>query len=127
MAGVKIIHMSNAPTHNEASDSLVEFFGEPISVYTDAQGLEDGFLVAVPGPSGVNRVTRAVFDHFVEPMGTSPITGPVTDITPLMDAIRAMLQVPPDDGWRAGEYRGKRLWLIPNEVRGLTLMFPEDY
>ena len=41
--------------------------------------------------------------------------------------IRAIPKIPPDDGWRVGEYRGKRLWLIPNEVRGLTLMFPEDY
>jgi len=29
------------------------------------------------------------------------------------------------DGWR--DYQGKRLWLIPNEVGGLTLMFQEDY
>lgn len=47
---VKIIHMSNAPTQNEARDSLAEFFGEPISVYTDAQAREDGFL-AVPDPA----------------------------------------------------------------------------
>src|SRR5439155_17312159 len=45
-----------------------------ISVYTDAEALEDGVLVAVTGPGGVNRVTRAVFDHFTEPLGASPIT-----------------------------------------------------
>jgi hypothetical protein len=32
-----------------------------------------------------------------------------------------------EDGWRSGTYEGKDLWLIPNEVNGLTLMFPEDY
>ena len=32
-----------------------------------------------------------------------------------------------DDGWRVGEYDGKKLWLIPNENGGLTLMFPSDY
>ena len=106
---------------------LDDLFGEPISVYTDAQALDDGVLVAVPGEGGVNRVTRAVFDHFTESLGASTITGTVTNIGPLMDAVRAMLAIDPDDGWRMGDYAGKRLWLIPNEVDGLTLMFPEDY
>ena len=34
----------------------------------------------------------------------------------------AMLAIEPDDGWRTGDYQGKRLWLIPNEVGGLTLL-----
>ena len=109
------------------SKQIDEFFGEPISRYTDQQALADGILVAIPGDGGVNRVTRAVFDHFTEALGTSPITGPVANIGPLMDAICAMLAIEPDDGWRTGDYQGKRLWLIPNELGGLTLMFPEDY
>ncbi len=96
--------------------------------YTDKQALEDGVLVSVPGEGKVNRVTRAVFDHFAKPMGSSPQTGQVTDITPLQDAIRAMLRIEPDeDGWRTGAYEGKELWIVPNEVGGLTLLFPEDY
>lgn len=98
-----------------------------ISSYTDAQALEDGVLVAV-GFAPVNRVTRAVFDYFARPMGTSPLTGAVIDITPVRKAAEAMLAVKAnEDGWRSGTYEGKKLWLIPNEVRGLTLMFPEDY
>ena len=103
-----------------------ELFGH-IYVYTDAQALDDGVLVAVPGDGGVNCVTRAVFDHFTESLGTSPITGTVTNIGPLMDAISAMLVIEPDDGLRVGEYQGRDLWLIPNELGGLTLLFPEDY
>ena len=95
----------------------------PLTNATTKVGLE----VFIPGDGSVNRVTRAVFDHFTESLGTSPITGPVTNIGPLMDAIRAMLAIEPDDGWRVGEYQGRDLWLIPNEVGGLTLMFPEDY
>ena len=103
-------------------------FGEVIYAYTDAQALEDGVLVAVPGEGKVNRVTRAVFDHFTKPMGESQETGPVTDITPLMEAIRAILKNPPDeDGWRTTTHNQKELWLIPNETGGLTLMFPDDY
>jgi len=96
-----------------------------IDRYTDAEALEDGFLVAVNEPP-VNRVTRAVFDQFSNPIGAPPAV--VIDITPLLKVIRTMLTIEADaDGWRVGEYEGAKLWLIPNEVGGLTLMFPEDY
>ncbi len=101
------------------SDAL---FGEVISSYTDREAVEDGVLVALAGPGRINRVTRAVFDHFTQSMGVG-----VTNITPLLEAMRHMLTVELDDGWRTADYRGKALWLIPNEVGGLTLMFPEDY
>ena len=95
--------------------------------YSDEQALEDGVLVSVPGEGKVNRVTRAVFDHFTKPLGRS-LASQVTDITPLQDAIRAMLKIEPDeDAWRTGTHEGKILWLIPNEVEGLTLLFPDDY
>lgn len=101
---------------------------DPVIVsYTDRQAREDGVLVALScGP--VNRVTRAVFDYFTKPMGDSPLTGPVTDVTRLMDAIEAMRKVDADkDGWRTGTVEGKELWLVPNEVGGLTLLFPDDW
>ncbi len=101
---------------------------EVISRYSDRQAVKDGVLVAIPGDGGVNRVTRAVFDRFTKPLGTSPVTGPVTDIGPLMETIRTLLKAPADeDGWRTGTYQGADLWLVPNEVGGLTLMFPGDY
>ena len=99
-----------------------------IYAYTDEQAIADGVLVRIPGEGGVNRVTRAVFDHFTESMGSSPATGEVTNSTLLQDAIRTMVKIVPDkDGWRTGTYLEKKLWLVPNEVGGLTLMFPDDY
>ena len=71
--------------------------------YSDKQALEDGVLVSVPLEGRVNRVTRAVFDHFTRPIGSSPQTGEVTDLTRLQDAIRVRLKVEPDqDAWRTG-------------------------
>jgi hypothetical protein len=110
-------------THDQQPESKShELFGEVVSSYTDAEAVEDGFLVALSGPGNLNRVTRAVFDHFAESMGPG-----ITNIGPLMDAVRHMLSVESDNGWRTGNFRGKTLWLIPNEVGGFTLMFPEDY
>ena len=94
-----------------------------IASYTDRQALEDGVLVAVSA-FPVNRVTRAVFDRYAKPL----MEGVISDITPLLKAIRSMLAIEPDsDDWRVGSYEGQTLWLVPNEVSGLTLMFPEDY
>src|ERR1700694_1788790 len=98
---------------------LDDLFGEPISVYTDAQALEDGVLIAVPGESEVNRVTRAVFDHFAKPTG-DPAPNEY-DLSDLLAAIAALLAIEPQDGWRTGDHKGKRLWLIPNEIGGLSL------
>jgi hypothetical protein len=97
----------------------------PVSIYTDAEALADGVLIAINGEGGVNRVTRAVFDSLTSFIGDPQFK--IIDITELALAIHAMLQQKPSDGWRIGFYKKKMLWLIPNEVGGLTLMFPEDY
>ena len=110
-------------THDQKPwSSSEELFGEVISSYTDRQAVEDGVLVDFPGPGRINRVTRAVFDHFTEEMGVG-----MTNVGPLTQAMEHMLTVEIDNGWRTGDFRGKDLWLIPNEVGGFTLMFPEDY
>jgi len=110
-----------------AARHMAQEFDNLIFAYTDAEALADGVLVQVDA-APVNRVTRAVFDRYTTLLGTSEVTGPVTDIGPLLGVIRWMLAIKADeDGWRSGTYEGKELWLVPNEVRGLTLMFPEDY
>jgi hypothetical protein len=44
----------------------------------------------------------------------------------LEPTIEYMLTVEVDHG-RKGNYGGKTLWLVQNEVGGYTLMFPQDY
>jgi hypothetical protein len=102
--------------------------GPVIIAYTDEMAVADGVLVPWSGPGGVNRVTRAVFDAYTDPMGQSRLTGAVTDVTRLSAAIQATLAAVPDqEGWRTHSLDGRELWLVPNELGGLTLMFPEDY
>jgi hypothetical protein len=100
---------------------------EVIDSYTDAEALRDGVLVSFRcGP--VNRITRTVFDSFTTAMGSSPETGPVTDVSRLTRALESILKLDADGkGRRKGTYGGKTLLLAPNEVGGLTLMFPEDW
>jgi hypothetical protein len=103
--------------------------------YTDAQALEDGVLVEVDDLQ-VNRVTRAVFDHFTLPMGSSTATGVVINITPLRGVFQTMLAVEADaEGWRvvtlarglfgtdrilpfAGSSRSRLPVLLPSIKRG---------
>jgi hypothetical protein len=108
-----------------------DLFGEVISSYTDQDALEDGTLIAYHGPGGINRLTHDVYAQFTYEMGPG-----VTDVTALHQAMESMLTLEPEieyiatvevDHRRKGTYRGKTLWLLPNEVGGLTLMFPEDY
>ena len=116
-----------SPAGRIAALRMAEESAKIIYEYTDAQALEDGFLAEV-SCGAVNRVTHAVFYHYARPMENLPEGEVRFDMTPLMATIRAVLEVTPDeDGWRKSTYEGKELWLVPNEVRGLTLMFPEDY
>jgi hypothetical protein len=98
--------------------------------YTDQQAVEDGVLVPLIGFGKVNRVTRAVFAHLtgITPEEKASLIELALKLKPLRDAVREILRVSPDeDGWRKLTWQGKELWLVPKEVRGLTLMFPDDY
>ena len=80
--------------------------------------------IPIPGGGGIVDVTQAVFSHFV-----TPVVGPhmiETDVTPVMEAACALLEVEPKDGRRIRVYKGKILWLVENESGRRTLMFPED-
>jgi len=124
-------------------------FGDVIYSYGDEQAVEDGILVAV---SKIDRVTIAVWvwleaqiaaDHGGEvpddePLATATawiaeygkraaevwtenIGGGVFQLAYDSKAMRVILGDEADD-----EMSGS-LWMIPNEVGGMTLMFPSDY
>jgi len=106
---------------------MMEFFGEPISVYTDAQALADGVLVGVSslgvGFKGmpINRITQHLWADF-EPLYTNE--GGLNRET-VADALRTKCEMATNRGgiWTLPP----NLWLIENEVGGWTLMYPSDY
>ena len=118
---------------------------EVISTYTDADALEDGQIIDLSGGRLVSdrvderrgaRVTLGLFSVFHAMAERKGETGKDADETARIACalmFRAMLRKPADpDGWRTSEARQDgesigQVWLIPNEVGGLTLMRPEDY
>lgn len=74
-------------------NEFLESFGEPISVYTEAEAIEDGTLVDVG--SG-DRMTRAVFEFLSEKLPDKPVGGWPVDLMAFISANRKK-----DDGARA--------------------------
>lgn len=109
-----------------------QIFGPVISSYSDAQAVDDGFLVDVSGIASfpVNRVTTAVWHHFTDDIGGANV---ITNVTRLTGMVEALLAVPLKEGWHIGEVADKKLWAMPNGTthrngkEGWTVMFPEDY
>jgi hypothetical protein len=125
-------------THDPQPDTMSDaLFGEVISSYTDAEGLEDGFLVELPMPARfqefpINRMTRHLFDElepFVE-TEASLFQGNVSQA--LASILRTKCRFAQGDPGNTGKIGDiytipPNLWLVRNEVGGWTAMYPEDY
>ncbi len=109
-------------------DELEDFFGPPISVYTDEQAVEDGILVDITRlrvsfrGHPINRMTRHAYDE-MQPflLGDTP----EEKWKSLASTLRTKVEYA---YYKGGIYQlPPRFWLIENEVDGWTMMFPEDY
>lgn len=109
------------------------FWGEPISIYTDADAQEDGILVDVAdlgvkfNDKIINRLT----------VGATLATAlkekqPATAKNNLQFiADKSTFDGDGADSWGIFEANPKlgneKFWLVPNEVGGYTLMLPDEY
>lgn len=107
--------------------TVEEFFGQPVSTYTDAQAVEDGVLASLDGVRGQNnRVTRALWDELSATFGGGALE--IIDLTRILALWDTMEALEPDqDGWRVRQIDGRTYWMVPNEIGGLTLMNPSDW
>ena len=128
--------MSYTHDHKPQSESP-ELFGEVISSYTDAEGLEDGFLAELWSPAvfrsfPINRMTGHLFDDltpFVEAEATL-FNGDF--YRALASILRTKCSFASGDPGNTGEIGDiycipPKVWLVRNEVGGWTAMYPEDY
>ena len=110
-----------------------------MSVYTDAEAIEDGFIVDLSRLGQirflgwpVNRMTRHLFDD-LKPFAEAE--EPLFDGdfgNALLSILRTKCQFAegsPDNTGEVGDIWRipPKLWLVRNEVGGWTAMHPEDY
>ena len=134
---------------------MIETFGEPISMYTSDQAVDDGMLVeAAPDQFGTSLlVTRAVFDAVwppelvldaLEPGEPDTSRQPrhedgrtyLQRMIPLLQdaAMIAQAHAKRHPRWGGeiitkgleGNVTGQEVWIARNDRGGLTLMFPSD-
>lgn len=113
-----------------------EVFGpnDVVFTYSDADALRDGVLIAI---SAVHRATRAVWDYVYdectdrtleEPKRLNSTRAQITSLVNSLESIaKEIWDKNIDGGIATTMHFGKKMWLIPNENDGMTLMFPEDY
>lgn len=106
-------------------DSLQEFFGDPISVYTRAQALEDGILIDVtPWASGCFRHPVAI---------TAALWAIVSDLPPgpggastlddrIREVLRAAVQVAIESSRRTSQFTFQLLMGTSGGIRDLALL-----
>lgn len=98
---------------------------EIISEYSDEQAVEDGVLVNIASVTGDHndRATIHLWGEYTRQL----LSGMLTDITELSALYKRVKEQPIKDEWRILPTPKGEVWLIPNEVGGLTLMFASDY
>jgi hypothetical protein len=146
-AGEKIIIYDESSTLSGRHERLQrpdepiarEMFGEPISVYTDAQAVEDDFIVDLAKFTNVrflglpiNRMTHLYDDlePFAKSAAETLYDGNLGSAFGCLFATKIRFaQGDPGNTGEVGDIYTipPTLWLVRNEVGGWTAMYPEDY
>ena len=105
-----------------------------LSEYPDSQAVEDGVLVEL-GPQ--NRMTRALYEWLstqLADLDTPPPEQPVALAIGRgwIGRDGPMARRTWDENIGGGDihalkFDGRVIWMIPNKLGGLTLLFPEEY
>lgn len=125
----------------DMGDEKSGFWGEVIHQYTDLDAIRDGLIVpfVVNGKDTGHRITTNAVTELMEHYGKEGseegegfIAFILCELLPLVPfAVRkwesgGILET--DFDFRVGKSGGRnRLWFIPNERGGITVMKPEDY
>lgn len=117
--------------------TIKDIFGEPISIYTAEQAIEDGMLVeASPDTHKGWLFTAAVFEAItaLPDLQGEPVYGLTYKqrVIPLLMDVAMIARQNPNENLYCGDaldgnLTGKPLWFGLNDVGGITVMFPEDY
>src|SRR5437588_11470118 len=124
----------NDPQPERSSDDL---FGEVISTYTDAEAIDDGFLVELHPAAAflglpINRMTRHLFDDLQPALHLADSAFLEEISQALASILRTKCAFAQGDPGNTGEIGDiytipPNLWLVRNEVGGWPGMYPADY
>ena len=126
----------NLKTWIKQAEQLKEFYGEPVSVYTREQAIEDGGLVDVSELARQARftaplcITRGVHAKCTPPKGSyNDYTGRLWDV---LRMARYGFKLNKGDRSISKfvvkiERKNEQMWLAFNDYEGFTIMFPDEY
>ncbi len=108
-----------------------DFWGEPISRYTDQDALEDGTIVDISSLNllfqgvPVNRMTRSLWEDLLPFAKAEAALYEGSEACALAQMMATKIHMAAYQGgvWQLPP----NIWLIENEVGGWTAMYPEDY
>ncbi len=108
-----------------------DFWGEPISQYTDQDALEDGTIVDISSLNllfqgvPVNRMTRSLWEDLQPFVKAEAALYEGNDMKALAQILATKIHMAfyQGDIW----HLPPNIWLIENELGGWTAMYPEDY
>ncbi len=108
-----------------------DFWGEPISQYTDQNALEDGTIVDISNLNllfqgvPVNRMTRSLWEDLQPFVKAEAVLYEGNEMLALAQIMATKIHMAfyQGDIW----HLPPNIWLIENELGGWTAMYPEDY
>jgi hypothetical protein len=124
----------------DEKDEITSFFGEPISIYTDSDALEDGILVATGHPL-ITYITSNAFHRCIKEFSKDGMWEQFADskdkferklLSKLIASVIIEIQKQyikdhkKADSFYCVTARGYKLFIAQNES-GFTMMLPEDY
>ena len=118
------------------NSEMLEFFGEPISVYTEEEALEDGVLMQNPSKefTECNLITSNLWGALEGLSKATALTKPIDLLNIVMQKAREI--------YRRGAFKGdhdsnfftlpaigdmESVWFVRNGNNLLTAMIPSDY
>lgn len=110
-----------------------DFWGEVISVYTDAEAQEDGVLIDVEnlGVKFNERIINRVTVGVTLAIGLKEKQPATIKNNLEFIAVKSSFDGDGADAWGVFEpdarFGNEKFWLVPNEVEGYTLLLPDEY
>ena len=111
----------------------LDFWGEPISVYTDSDGIEDGILIDISELKVLfnGRIINRVACEAAILLKVKETEAEDLRETLQFIAVNCTFDGEGFDAWGIFQnqfsFGGEKLWLVSNEVDGYTLMLPSEY